>query len=151
MTYFEQKILTAEPIELVRIVYQRAIACVQEAREHLRGRRIEERCLAITRAYAAVAELNSSLRIEAAPELATRLQELYLYIQRRLLEANLHQSDAPLAEVQKLLTTLNEAWSAIPVHPPERQFAPRVQTARVAGPWLVPEPEEDLPVYALTA
>ncbi len=41
--YYEQKILNSEPIELVKLVYQRAISCVRDAREHLQHKRIMER------------------------------------------------------------------------------------------------------------
>lgn len=108
--YFEQKILAGDPLELTKLVYQRAIGCVREAREHLAAGRIAARSTAITRAYAALAELLSSLRPESAPELAARLQAIYLYMQQRLVEANLHQADKPLKEVLSLLTTLAEAW-----------------------------------------
>ena len=109
--YFEQKILSVDPIELIRLVYQRARSSVADAREHLRNKRILERSTAINRAYMALHELNSALQPEVAPELCGRLQSLYLYMQKRLLEANLRQEDAPLAEVLKLLTTLEEGWS----------------------------------------
>src|SRR5206468_2046051 len=36
--------------------------------------------------------------------------QLYDYMQRRLLEANMKQADAPLSEVLGLLSTLSEAW-----------------------------------------
>jgi flagellar protein FliS len=111
--YFEQKILSADPIELVRLLYQRAIGSVREAREHLRGGRIAERSKAITRAYEALRELLGSLRPEAAPELAGRLRELYCYMQQRLLDANLRQEDGPLTETLGLLTTLGEGWDRI--------------------------------------
>ena len=38
--YFEQKILSVDPIELIRLVYQRARSSVADAREHLRNKRI---------------------------------------------------------------------------------------------------------------
>src|SRR5579863_991863 len=97
--YFQQTILDADPIDLIRMVYQRAISCVQDAREHLRHKRIAERSAAVMRAYAALAELLAALRPEAAPELCGRLQSLYFYMQERLLDANLRQADQPLAEV----------------------------------------------------
>jgi flagellar protein FliS len=111
--YFEQKILDADPIELVRLVLQRAIACVRDAREHLAKGRILERSRAITKAYAAVSELQSALRPEVAPEFVGRLEALYLYIQRRLLEANVQQADEPLVEVLSLLSTLAEGWNGV--------------------------------------
>ncbi len=111
--YYEQKILNSEPIELVRLVYQTAITSVREAREHLRHERIRERSTAVMRAYAAVAELTSSLRPEVAPELCGRLRSLYAYMQRRLLDANTQQADEPLVEVLGLLTTLAEGWAGV--------------------------------------
>ncbi len=41
--YYEQMILNAEPVELIRLLYQRAISCVRDAREHLAHKRIAER------------------------------------------------------------------------------------------------------------
>jgi flagellar protein FliS len=111
--YFEQKILSVDPIELIRLVYQRARSCVADARDHLRNKRILERSAAIMRAYMAIHELLSALQPEAAPELCGRLQSLYLYMQKRLLEANMRQEDPPLAEVLKLLTTLEEGWAGV--------------------------------------
>ena len=111
--YFEQKILSVDPIELIRLVYQRARSSVADAREHLRNKRILERSAAIMRAYMAIHELLSALQPEVAPELCERLQSLYLYMQKRLLEANMRQEDPPLAEVLKLLTTLEEGWAGV--------------------------------------
>jgi flagellar protein FliS len=111
--YFEQTILNADPIELIGMVYQRAIFCVRDAREHLQQKRIAKRSAAIMGAYAALAELLAALRPVLAPELARRLQELYLYMQQRLLEANARQIDQPLAEVLGLLSTLAEGWSGV--------------------------------------
>jgi flagellar protein FliS len=110
--YLEEKILTAEPVELVRLLYQTAIASVREARAHLRAGRIAERARSNASAYAAIAELNGSLNLLAAPELAGRLRGLYNYMEGRLVAANLEQSDAPLEEVLCLLNTLAEGWTA---------------------------------------
>ena len=112
--YFEQMILSASPIELVRLMYQRALAAVADAREHLREGRIRERAQAIKRAYAILSELMTSLDVEIAPELATNLRRLYCYMQERLIEANMQQKDGPLEETGRLLTTLADAWMAVP-------------------------------------
>lgn len=111
--YFQQSILNADPIDLIRMVYQRAIFCVRDAREHLRQKRIAERSAAIEKAYAALSELLASMRPETAPELCGRLQALYYYIQQRLLDANMQQADPPLEEVLGLLITLSDAWSGV--------------------------------------
>lgn len=108
--YIEQKILTADPVELIRILYQHGILSVREAREHLRAGRILARAKAINKAWAVLAELICSLRPDASPEIANRLRDLYCYMQRRLVAANFDQKDEPLAEVLGLMTTLSEAW-----------------------------------------
>lgn len=111
--YFEETIINAEPIDLIRLLYQRAIASVQDAAEHLRNTKIAERSAAIMKAYMVLAELMSALRPEAAPELAARLRNLYAYMQQRLLDANMRQTEPPLTEVLSLLTTLEEGWAGV--------------------------------------
>jgi flagellar protein FliS len=108
--YFEQMILSASPLELVRLLYQQAIASVADAREHLREGRIRERGAAIRKAHAILAELMVSLNPEYAPEIAENLRKLYCYMQERLLEAHMRQIDAPLEETGRLLTTLADGW-----------------------------------------
>ncbi len=122
--YFEQTVMNAGPVELVQLLHQKAIACVRDAREHLHHHRIADRARMIGDAYAVIAELQNSLRPEVAPDLTGRLQGLYLYMQRLLLEANFAQSDPPLAEVLSLLTTLGDGWAGI-----TSQSAPRQESA----------------------
>jgi flagellar secretion chaperone FliS len=111
--YFEQTVMNAGPVELVQLLHQRAIAYVKSAREHLRHGRIADRARMIGDAYAVIAELRNSLRPEVAPDMTARLQGLYLYMQRLLLEANFAQADGPLAEVGSLLSTLSDGWSGV--------------------------------------
>jgi len=111
--YFEQMVLSASPVELIRLLYQKAIASTRNAREHLKCGRIPERCSAINNAYLVLSELAGALRKDEAPELTKRLAALYVYMQGRLIEANVKQLDEPLADVLGLLITLAEPWSAV--------------------------------------
>lgn len=111
--YFERQILDADPVQLVRLLYQRAISSIAEAREHLAKGRTGERARAINRAYSAVAELRGALRQDAAPDLAGRLNSLYAYVQRRLTDANFRQEDRPLVEALNVLVTLLEGWNGL--------------------------------------
>jgi flagellar secretion chaperone FliS len=111
--YLESRVLTADPIELVNLLYQACTQAVRDARHHLAEGRIKERSEQITKACGIVIELATSLDHERGGEISRRLALLYDYIQRRLLEANLQQSDAPLAEVLGLLATLSEAWASV--------------------------------------
>ena len=64
-------------------------------------------------ACAIVQELAISLDKEVGGDVAASLAELYVYIHKRLGDANIEQSDVPLAEAEKLLNTLLEAWSQL--------------------------------------
>ncbi|MGD0774652.1 MAG: flagellar export chaperone FliS [Candidatus Solibacter sp.] len=111
--YLESRVLTADPIELVNLLYQACTQAVREARRHLAEGRIAERSREINKACEIVIELATSLDYERGGEISQRLALLYDYMQRRLLEANMQQSDAPLADVLGLLSTLAEAWAGI--------------------------------------
>ena len=110
-TYEENRILSASPIELVRILYAAAARAVRDARKHLRDGDIAARSKEITRAQEILLELATSVDPSKAPEFGERLLALYDYMQARLVAANTQQKDAPLAEVASLLDTLQEAWS----------------------------------------
>ncbi|HUI79942.1 MAG TPA: flagellar export chaperone FliS [Bryobacteraceae bacterium] len=108
--YLEAQVLAADPMELVCLLYQLAIDQVREARRYLASGAIPERCKAITKAIAAVGELNNSLDHQAGGAISTNLEQLYCYMTLRLTEANLRRDDKRLAEVESLLETLASAW-----------------------------------------
>ena len=111
--YLESRVLAADPVELVSLLYHAGTQAVQGARRYLAAGQIAERSQAINRACAIVTELTNSLDHERGGEISQRLALLYDYMGRRLLEANMQQSDAPLADVLGLLTTLSEAWAGV--------------------------------------
>jgi len=137
--YFESRILSADPLELIEILYEAALESVENAIGHLREGNIAGRSKAISRAHAILVELGISLNRDADPTVAANLVELYDYMERRLNEANFHQIEPPLAEVAKLLGTLREGWancrkallSPPPAAPPEEEaeYAGRSWTA----------------------
>lgn len=108
--YLESRVLSAEPIDLVRMLYQAAIDAVRNARRHLQAGEIAARSHSINKACAILAELQSSLDHERGAELAVRLDSLYEYLQRKLVEADFKQSDACLSEALGLLSNLFEGW-----------------------------------------
>ena len=113
----EVEVLSSSPIELIRLLYKGALEAVEAARLHLSNGKIRERSTAITKATLILDELTVSLDLERGGKLAVGLRDLYGYMQRRLTQANIEQSDPPLADVLSLICTLNEAWSQI--DPPE--------------------------------
>lgn len=112
-TYLEAAVLSADPVELVRILYRTTIDSVRDARGYLAAGDIAARVRAINKAWAALRELSHCLNRDADPVLARRLAELYDFMQRRLLTANFEQTDGPLAEVAGLLANMSEAWEKV--------------------------------------
>ncbi len=139
--YRESRILSAEPIELIRLLYQAATAAVRDARRHLAAGEILPRAKAISRACEILIELTSSLDHTRGGEISARLAQLYDYMLRRLVAANFQQADAPLAEVLALLSTLSEAWDGV-----------KTQTSEPPLPaesrWAQPVPVETAATYS---
>ncbi len=123
--YAESRILSADPLELIQILYETALEAVNAARGHLREGDIAARSKQITRACAILVELSISVRQDVDSAMSQNLIELYDYMQRRLLEANMQQVDPPLAEAGKLLGTLLDAWIQCrkSIAPPEVEMA----------------------------
>jgi flagellar protein FliS len=111
--YLESRILSADPVELVAILYEHAILYTGHARECLAKRDIPGRSAKIAKVIAIVGELDASLNHSAGGEISANLARLYSYMRQRLITANLQQQDEPLAEVERLLGTLAEAWAGI--------------------------------------
>ena len=111
--YLETRVLTADPIELTHMLYQRAIDLVGEARQGLRSGDVTARCTAILKAVAILGELEGALDHEAGGEISQRLAALYRHMQQCLTMGNVFRRDEPLAEAEGLLQTLAEAWNGI--------------------------------------
>jgi flagellar protein FliS len=111
--YLENRILSADPVELVHLLYQACASAVGDARRHLATGEIMMRARSISKACEILLELTSSLDYEQGGDLSQRLAQLYGYMHRRLLEANFQQNDEPLADVTGLLVTLVEAWEGV--------------------------------------
>jgi flagellar protein FliS len=128
--YLENRILSADPVELVRLLYHAAIDAVRESRRHLAAGDIRERSNAISRSCGILIELAGSLDQTRGGELSQRLAQLYDYMHWRLIHANCEQSDAPLAEVLGLLVTLSEAWDGLKTQQEATPLAPAAAWAR---------------------
>jgi flagellar protein FliS len=104
----------ASPHRLIVMLYQGARQAIAQARMHLQQGNVEARGTAIGKAISIVENgLQQALNKEAGGEIAERLDALYTYMTRRLLDANLRQDERLLVEVDGLLATLEEAWIGI--------------------------------------
>jgi flagellar protein FliS len=116
--YREVAVKTANPLQLVVMLYDAAICSVQEAREHIARKNIAGRSRSINKCIAIISELQSSLDLKAGGEIAGSLNRLYDYMKRRLFGANVEQSVQPLAEIETLLENLRSAWAELVAQAP---------------------------------
>ena len=107
-------VTSADPHELVSMLFNGAIKSISEARLHMQNKDIAARGKAISKAIAIIDEgLKISLDDKLGGELAQNLRALYEYMCHRLLTASVKNEIAPLDEVIGLLKELSEAWSSI--------------------------------------
>lgn len=123
--YLDQEVLAASPLKLVELLYRGALDSIASARRSVRLGDIRSRSRAISKAMTIVTELSLALDHERGGELTRNLSALYAYVEKLLIRANSEQSEQPLAEAERLLSTLLEAWAhcaqseAVPLTPPE--------------------------------
>ncbi|MFZ5494883.1 MAG: flagellar export chaperone FliS [Verrucomicrobiota bacterium] len=115
-TYRANSILTASPGQLVLLLFDAALNSLAIARKACDEapadpRKFEVVNAQIVKAQKIIAELQGTLNLEAGGEFARTMYRLYDYYDRRLLEANLRKQSAPIAEVERLLGEVRNAWS----------------------------------------
>ena len=107
-------VTSADPHELVAMLFSGAIKSISEAKTHLQNKDIAARGKSISKSIAIIDEgLKISLDDKVGGELSQNLRALYEYMCHRLLTANIKSEIAPLDEVIGLLKELSDAWNSI--------------------------------------
>lgn len=113
-TQVETDIASADPHQLVLLMFDAALVAVNRAAERMRVRDPATKGAAISKAIQIIEEgLILSLDESAGGPLAAQLRELYAYMTRRLLLAGVQNDPGALEEVARLLGELRGAWAAI--------------------------------------
>jgi flagellar protein FliS len=130
----ETGVIAASPHKLILMLFEGARIALSSALIHMKNGEITSKGQAISKAIAIISSgLQASLDVEAGGELAQQLHALYDYMNRRLLQANLHNKPEYIEEVVRLLGELNEAWEAIGLSPLPQAEHPGVQAAGLAA------------------
>jgi len=67
----------------------------------------------IDRAQDIINELNAVLDMESGGEIAANMRKLYVFMSKRLSEANVQRDPQMIREVISLMEELNKGWKAI--------------------------------------
>jgi flagellar protein FliS len=110
--YKEQAVLTAPPGRLVVMLYDGALRFLFQSATALREGNYARGAERMSKAEAIIDELLSTLDMSAG-EVAERLQSLYFFSKRNLLEARLERSAEKVDEVAGIMRELRDAWAQI--------------------------------------
>jgi flagellar protein FliS len=110
----ETQAAAADPHGLVSMLFNGFAEAVAEARGALASGNPAAKGASVQRAVRILEEgLRAGLDLKAGGPLAQDLDDLYGYVGMRLTVGNLRNDDAALAEVQRLIAPLAEAWKSI--------------------------------------
>lgn len=106
--YLEQKIMNARPEELTLMLYDGLIKFVKQAQLFNEQKVLDKSNNANLRAQAIIQELRSSLNMDI--EMSENLENLYLFMLDRLVDANITKSNETLQDILDLASDLRDAW-----------------------------------------
>lgn len=112
-SYRHNQVQHASPIELVVMLYDRAILNLKGACDRLREGNLHKKGILVCQAVDIVAELQAVLDKERGGEIAAKLDQLYTYMLQRITLANYENDPAPMAEAIRLLEELQEGWKGL--------------------------------------
>jgi flagellar protein FliS len=103
----------ADPHALVLTVIDAALTRLGAARACIERKETRRMASLLHSSVILIAELRGSLDLQKGGTLAQNLSDLYEYMTRRIMLANLNSDPAPVAEVVGLLSEIRSAWMAI--------------------------------------
>lgn len=104
----------ANPHRLVQMLFEGALERVAVARGAMEQGNIRVKGEKVSQAIAIIDGLRASLDQGKGADLAEKLDALYEYMNRRLLEGNARNDLDALDEVSRLLREIKSGWDAIP-------------------------------------
>jgi flagellar secretion chaperone FliS len=116
--YRQTMVQSRSPLELVVMLYDGALRFLKETEDAMRRGDLIAKRDALSKSFAILSELQSTLNVDQGGTTAASLDSLYVYMITRLTEANIQKNPAPVQEVITLLTGLRDAWAAVAQAPP---------------------------------
>ncbi|HHU64071.1 MAG TPA: flagellar export chaperone FliS [Clostridiales bacterium] len=109
--YKQNSIMNATPGQLIVMMYNGCMKFIKTAEKAIEQKDIEGANNAILRAQDIIDELMSAL--DRQYDVSDNLYNLYEYINRRLVEANIKKDKAILQEAYNLVVQLRDAWAEV--------------------------------------
>lgn len=117
--YARNKILTASPAELTLMLYEGAIKFCNIAVMAIEEKDMEKANVNIQKVENIITEFQATLNHKYP--IAKDFNQVYTYLQRRLIEANMQKDTEILDEVLKHLRTMRDTWKEVMQKAPHAQ------------------------------
>lgn len=111
--YKDAQYSTASPEQLLLMLYEGAIKYARQAQKDMEERNVEAANNKLKKTEDIISELMVSLNMDEGGEIAQNLYNLYDYMNRRLIQANIRKDPGLVDEVITLLTSLKESWEEV--------------------------------------
>ena len=108
--YRQVQVNTASPGKLVLLLYQGAIRAMKQGIDMIEKKDFEGKGNALIKAQDFVMELNMALDMNVGGEISNSLRQLYVYIYKRLVDANLDLNTGYIEECVSIMERLLDAW-----------------------------------------
>lgn len=126
--YQKTQVVTASREKILLMLYEGAIRFTKQARVAMTEKKIAEKGKSISKATAILSELMATLDFKIGGQLAQDLENLYIFMIDKLIEANVHNKVECLDDVERLLNTLYTAWKDVIENPrPDGVPSPALQ------------------------
>jgi flagellar protein FliS len=126
--YQKTQVTTAKPEKILLMLYEGAIKFTKMAILRMREKNVGEKGKFISKTLAIISELMNTLDHEKGGQIASDLENLYMFMMDKLIEANMNNKIEDLETVERLLTTLYTAWQDVVNNPrPDGVPSPTLQ------------------------
>lgn len=104
----------AQGLQLTQMLFDGLVDALVALRGHLMHRSIAAKSAQIAKAHRIVMGLQSTLDFERGGDVARNLNDLYLYVVRRLVHVHAHNDIETLEEITGMMRDIRDAWRSLP-------------------------------------
>lgn len=108
--YKTTSVQSASREKILLMLYEGAIKFTKLAIKAIEEKKIADRGVNIGRAFDIIMELNNTLDHKVGGEVATQLEQLYMFMMEQYTKANISGDPEPLKSNLKMLQTLYDGW-----------------------------------------
>ena len=112
-SYKSTQIQTANQGQLIIMLYEGAIRFLGQSKEMIAEKKLDKAHNFIMKAQDIVTELMTSLDLEKGGKIAENLLSIYIYVNKRLVEANIKKDPAIIDEAAKIFNDLLISWRQV--------------------------------------